>query len=262
MATRWHYQRLNVELGPVGFDELVRLVRAEGLGADDLVREEWNSEWRPAALAVGLFHMAGRQDLFDKWEAEQEERRRAEEEARQAEEAARGAAEARGEGIDFDPDEPAWMRRLREVEAQRRAQEVDERAAREEELLATKLSIDIDEATAAALAELEAREQAVQPTRLARWVGRFASPATLHRVFRWGLTLVVPNVAAAAILSWSEVEAQRYPSRAAAAAETRVFPIWGACDQQMYYFLLFDTMLFVGVAAYLVARLLESLTED
>lgn len=256
MATRWHYQRLNVELGPVGFDELVRLVRAEELGADDLVREEWNSEWRPAALAVGLFHMAGRQDLFDKWEAEQEERRRREEEARAAEEAARAAA------LEFDPDEPAWMRRLREVEAERRAREADEREAREEELLASRLSIEIDEATEAALAELEAREKALEPTRLQRWAGRFASPATLHRIFRWGMTLVPPNIAAAAVLSWSEVEAQRYPSRSSAAVEMRTFPVWGPCDPQMYYFLLFDMMLFVGVAAYFTARMLESLVED
>lgn len=76
MATRWHYQRLNVELGPVGFDELVRLVRGERLAADDRVREEWNSEWRPAALAVGLFPMAGRQDLVEKWDVEQEGQRR------------------------------------------------------------------------------------------------------------------------------------------------------------------------------------------
>lgn len=255
MATRWHYQRLNVELGPVGFDELVRLVRAEELSADDLVREEWNSEWRPAALAVGLFHMAGRQDLFDKWEAEQEERRQ-EEEARAAEEAARAAE------LEFDPDEPAWMRRLREVEAERRGREADERDVREEELLATRLSIEIDDATAAALAELEAREKALEPPRLQRWVGRFASPATLHRIFRWGMTLVPPNVAAAAILSWSEVEAQRYPSRATGAVETRVFPIWGACDQQMYYFLLCDVMIACGIASHLLARKLESYTDD
>lgn len=256
MATQWLYQARGEKLGPVGFDELVRLVRAEQVGADDLVREEWNSEWRPAALAVGLFHMAGRQDLVDKWEAEQEEQRRREEEARAAETAARGAE------LDFDPDEPAWMRRLREVEAQRRAEEAEQRDAMQEELLASRLSIEIDEATAAALAEFEAREKALEPTWLARWMGGWASPATLHRVFRWGMTLAVPNLAAAAILNWSEVEAQRYPTRSSAAVATRTFPVWGPCEPTMYFFLLFDAMLFVGVAAYLAARILESLTED
>lgn len=257
MATRWHYQRLNVELGPVGFDELVRLVRAEELSADDLVREEWNSEWRPAALAVGLFHMAGRQDLVEKWEAEQEEqRRRDEDEARAAAEAA-AATE-----LDFDPDEPAWMRRLREVEAQRRAHAAEDRAQREAELAQAATRIEIDETLQAALAELEVREHALEPGRLRRCWGRLTRGPVLHGVYRWGLTLTIPNLAAAVILSWSEVQAQRLPDRVSLTSGIRAFPFWGPCEPTMYFFLLFDAMLFVGVAAYFTARILESLTED
>ena len=79
MATAWHYQSTTASDGPVSFQALVQLVRNGDLTTGDLVREEWNDDWRPAALAVGLFHMAGREDLVEQWEAEQ--RRMAEEQA-------------------------------------------------------------------------------------------------------------------------------------------------------------------------------------
>ncbi|MFV0443838.1 MAG: DUF4339 domain-containing protein [Planctomycetaceae bacterium] len=253
MATLWHYRRTDSELGPVGFHELVKLVRAEQLRADDLVREEWNSEWRPAALAVGLFHMAGRQDLVDKWEAEQEELRRQEEAAR----AATGAAVAEEE-----EEEPAWQKRLREVEAERAELEEAQRAEREAELAANATRTEIDETLAAALEEIEERERALQPTRWQRLWGAISTPETAHFAFRWLPTLVVPNLLAWQILQWSEVAAQRFPQRQAPSTGMRHFPVWGECDSAMYFFLLFDTMLVGGIAAYCFARILESVADD
>lgn len=248
MASQWYFQRLSVELGPVGFDELIRMVRVKELGADDLVREDWNSEWRPAALAIGLFHMAGRKDLLAKWEAEQEELRRQEEEARAAAERA----------LEEEQEEASWERRLREVEAERLEQE----AERAEELLASRMEIQIDEATAAALAEIEARERELEPGRWGRLWQRLTSSEALRRGYRWGVAIVVPNIVAATILQWSHETAQRLPDRKAIAAGLKAFPLWGLCDPPMYFFLLFDVMLFTGVAAYFVARILESLAED
>lgn len=69
MATKWFYRHSHHVEGPVPFADLVMKVRQHQLQADDLVREDWNSEWRPAALAVGLFHMAGRAELVIEWEA-------------------------------------------------------------------------------------------------------------------------------------------------------------------------------------------------
>jgi hypothetical protein len=139
---------------------------------------------------------------------------------------------------------------------------LEQRDALQEELLASRLSIEIDAATAAALAELEARERALEPTRLRRWWGRLTSGPVLHGVYRWGLTLTVPNLAAAAILSWSEYEAQRLPDRTTLTSGIRAFPFWGPCEPTMYLFLLFDAILFVGVVAYCTARMLEALAED
>ncbi|MFV0442774.1 MAG: GYF domain-containing protein [Planctomycetaceae bacterium] len=251
MATLWHCRRLKSDLGPVGFHDLVKLVRAEQLAADDLVREEWNSEWRPAALAVGLFHMAGRQDLVDKWEAEQEELRRQEETARLA-----------AEGAAAEENEAAWQKRLREVEAEREALEAAEREEREAELAANATSTEIDETLAAALAEIEEREKALQPTRWQRLWGAFANPETARLAFRWLPTLAVPNLIAWQILQWSEVEAQRFPDRQSLSSGMRNFPVWGECDSGMYFFLLFDVMLVGGIAAYCIARILESVADD
>jgi hypothetical protein len=228
---------------------LVQFVRAEQLAADDLVREEWNPEWRPAALAVGLFHMAGRQDLFDRWEAEQAELRRQEEEAR-------AAAAAGGE------DEPSWQKRLREVEAEHAALLAAERAEREAELAANATRTEIDETLAAALEEIEARDREFEPTRLQRLWRTVANPETAHVMFRWLPTLVVPNVLAWWILAWSEVEAQRFPDRSTLASGLRQFPGWGPCDSGMYFFLLFDAMLVGGIAAHCIARILERYADD
>ena len=251
MATLWHYRRFDDELGPVRFHELVQLVRMEQLAADDVVREEWNSEWRPAALAVGLFHMAGRDDLVAKWEAEQEELRREEEAARLA-----------AEGAAADGYEAAWQKRLREVEEELAALQAAERAEREAELAANATRTEIDETLAAALAEIEERERALQPTRWQRLWGAIVNPETAHRLVRWLPTLAVPNLLAWWILNWSEVEAQRFPDRQALSSGMRQFPIWGACDSGMYFFLLFDVMLVGGIAAYCIARILERAADD
>jgi hypothetical protein len=236
-----------MELGPVAFSELVRLVRADGLSADDLVREEWNQEWRPAAMAVGLFHMAGRQDLIEKWEAERREAEQNKQEAREAELAAANAAQPE--------EEPAWQRRLREVATQREAE-------RDEQWETASTRIQIDQALEAALEEIEAREKGQAPSRMQRWLGSAASPQTLHALFRWSVTLAIPNLAAAGILRWSEEQAQRFPDPQLLAAGLRPFPAWGPCDPQTYYFLLFDAMLFAGIVSYVAARSVESWTDD
>ena len=221
------------------------------LAADDLVRETWNPDWRPAVLAVGLFHMAGRQDLVDRWEAEQAELRRLEEERRVA------AAVQAAEEI-----ETAWQRRLREVQAEERERATLAQAERTAELVAQTTRTEIDSTLAAALDELDARERALEPSRWQRWRQTLQDPGTLHRVFRWGLVLAAPNLLAWWILRWSEVEAQRFPDRATLAAGWRPFPGWGHCEPALYFFLLLDVMLLGGVAAYLLARTLERYVED
>jgi hypothetical protein len=245
VAALWHYRRDDTELGPVAFSELVRLVRAEQLGVDDPVREDWNPEWRPAALAVGLFHMAGRQDLFDRWEAEQAEFRRREAEAR-------AAAEPLA----------AWQQRLAEVEAERAAHEAEAAAVLDAERMANAISTEIDATLAAALDEVESRERERAPTRWMRLRQSVAQPEMAHRLFRWLPTVVAPNLVALGILRWSEREAQRFPDPEQLASGLRAFPAWGTCDPPMYFFLLFDAMVVAGVATYFLARTVEQFADD
>jgi len=53
------------------------------------------------------------------------------------------------------------------------------------------------------------------------------SRETVITAFRWGMTLAVPNLVAFGILSWSNVESQRYPSRDKMQIVSKTFPVWG-----------------------------------
>jgi hypothetical protein len=243
MAALWHYQRLGSESEPIRFHDLVALVRTEQLAADDLVREDWNPEWRPAALAVGLFHMAGREDLVARWEAEQAElRRRAEEEL--------AAAQARDQ---------QWS----DEEFEAGAEFADGAMSEEErELVAQATRSEIDATLAAALAEVEARERALEPTRWQRLRQSLASPALAQGLLHWLPTLALPNLLAWWILRWSNLELQRFPTHASLTSANRPFPLWGTCDPSTYFFLLFDVMIFAGAATYLAVRLAERYADD
>jgi hypothetical protein len=75
--------------------------------------------------------------------------------------------------------------------------------------------------------------------------------------------LVAANVAAFAIASWSETEAQRYPDKQTQVhVEKRVFPVWGECSEAEYGFLLVEVMIVAGAAGYGGARLLEAMADD
>jgi len=102
---------------------------------------------------------------------------------------------------------------------------------------------------------------------LPRWVEEVLdvvfSRETLITAFRWGMTLAVPNLVAFGILSWSNVEAQRYPPRDKMQVQPKAFPIWGTCSSEgEYTFLLIDTMLAAGIGTYVGIRWLEALAED
>jgi hypothetical protein len=107
MATQWFYQDGGQEQGPIGFRDLVELVRAGRITHVDLVRSSWKSEWQQADSVVGLFHMAGR----------------SEEELARAEHPAPAPPDPEPsfiEPIDALPvpeveERPSWMKRLFEV---------------------------------------------------------------------------------------------------------------------------------------------------
>ncbi len=244
MATLWHYQTSTDAAGPVSFRTLIELVRDGKLSADDLVREEWNSDWRPAALAVGLFHMAGRDDLFDQWQAEQERLAKTQEELDDLLESAPDHT-----------DEPSWQKRFREVEAQRRQAAAEN--ASEQELASVRQ--DAQEAIAAWEEEQDRKQQ--QAGGFLHGLGEIFSQETYRRLFPWGIGLIAANITAYAIMQWSETQSLRFPSAIPLEHGIRQFPVWGECTDMVYFILLTDAMLLTGIVGFVLGRILVSMAD-
>ena len=61
MASQWFCKVLGQEVGPVGFRDLVEMVRAGTLKEGDAVRRQGTSEWTRARDVIGLFRAAQKQ---------------------------------------------------------------------------------------------------------------------------------------------------------------------------------------------------------
>ncbi|QDU39564.1 hypothetical protein Mal4_39090 [Maioricimonas rarisocia] len=250
MSTFYRYRLHDAEYGPVGFRELVRLVRDGTISTDDPVIADWEDEWHPAAEVVGLFHMAGRKDVLEKWEAERRARQGISEE------------DVPEEATEAASDEPSWQRRFREVQQEQHAREAERRREQEFELAGRRTAAGIADSIAAAEDRLDQRDAARQPGRLQLMRESLFSASALHALFRWGMAFIAANMAAFAVLNWTETEALRFPERTARTPPPPVFPIWGECSQAEYLFLLMDTMLAAGLIGYGIARVLELFADD
>lgn len=250
----YFYQLEEQERGPVSFRELVKMVRDEVLFVDDPVRADWEKEWHPAATVVGLFHMAGREDVLAKWEAE---RRKAEQQ--------RIAAESRSDvGVD---DLEAMLQMAEQVAEQTwtdpslqdlndpesRARWRAEKAEREQQAATSGISDVISEA----VAESELKDSQREKNRL--WADLF-SQQSLKFVLRLGCGFAVANLVAWGIMNWTHQEQMRYPDRRSKVEH--VFPFYGSCSPGEYYFLMFDAMIFGGFVGYGGALVLESMSDD
>lgn len=275
MATRWRYRLSGREFGPVAFRELVSLVRNGTLRPDDLVRGEWEDDWHPAATVVGLFHMAQREDVWEQWQAEALQKSADESGAHDEHELAESVSQAGKENVDQGggdslpadlegsmPPQPSWLRRLREVTSRRSAAASARRDVQRLEADARRLERQIQDATSAAVARSE-RRRASRPFQ--QWQQALSSrfsPNTLRAVFRLAMALVVANLTAWGILSWSTAQSQRFPDPQALAQGVRQFPLWGACQPSEFLFLLLDAIAISGLLGYISARALESLTDE
>ncbi len=253
MATRYQYRLFDAELGPVAFRDLVRLVRDGTLGAGDLVKADWEQEWHPAAEVVGLFHMAGRTDVVELWEAER---------ANCIQEA--GDSGNLDEVLNHAEEEtPAWHRRWAQVQEQQKILEAEKAQELREQYEEAKSRQGFRDAISAAEAVLDRREASRRPGRLQRWREALVSSNSVHSGFRWGMALVTANLVAFGILTWSETEVQRYPKRGSASVlQQQVFPFVGKCSSGEYLFLLADAMMMAGLGGYGAARVLESMADD
>ena len=270
MASQWYWRNEQIANGPVSFRELVTMVRDEVVGEDDLVRPHYSLDWQAAASVVGLFHMAGRGDVLARWEEErrQEERARLES-LTAAERSDFGNASISLSDIEemlscaeslsnLDSEEPAWRRRLDEVDAERLLDEGERR----EELAGERFQQLKGDAIAAAIANLDLKEASLRKRRRGdSWSG-WGSRETFQRGLPWGLSFAAANLMALGILSWSDTEALRYPLEIGGAEHLQIFPIWGECSAGVYAFLLLDSVLFAGIAGYAGSQLLVSMTDE
>lgn len=279
MAATFLYQRGAESIGPVRFRELVRLVRVEELGADDLVKADWEEVWRPAATVVGLFKMAGRADVLARWEAE----RLAAEQATIRQDVTPLAAQAAGTeenaaegGLSFataaDLNQLLGLAPLHmEQEALPHAGQVGEleRAADEAAYCDTRVDDTapgnprgMQSAIDAAMEEAEAKEVSREKAQRPSIWSRFDVTGLGAGTLRWGSVLLFANLTAIGILSWSELQAQRFPERSAQVARAEIFPLWGRCSPREYAFLFTDSIAVAGFCGFLVARCIEQRAED
>lgn len=253
MATSYYYRRDRIDHGPVAFRDLVLLVRSGQIGPDDFVCSDWADDWQPAGTIVGLFHMAGRDDVIAKWEAE----RRAEAE-RLAE------MESLLDGLTFENN--AGNAAAGDIVAPEPALSLSQLPNRStdeaEDWKAERLRRQIQATADAAVASAEARDKARQPGWVRRTVSTVFSRSSFHVAVRWGFAFLVANLVAWGILSWSETELQRYPSRKMMQADLKIFPIWGTCSPNEFAFLLIDVMIASGAAAYGAMVTLERMADD
>jgi len=253
---------------PIEFRDLVRMVRSGTVDADQMVREE-HGDWQYAGEVIGLFHLAGRTDVLELWE---EERRQKEELQRKAKMVAGFDGDmslddmesllAHADGLADEEEEPAWQKRLREVEAQRAAANAELAAANADESETARIQALKDKAIQDAMAATDGRYVKSRVARAWQDFSALFSSHTLHLMFRFGAAILVGNLAAAGILSWSETETQRFPTTNAEKASEMIFPFWGSCSEGEYYFLLFDAAILTAVIGYVGATQLERTADD
>ncbi|QDT33347.1 DUF4339 domain-containing protein [Thalassoglobus polymorphus] len=245
MAVEYHY-RLNGEIhGPITFRELVMHVREENLSTDDLVKADWDSQWIPAAAVVGLFHLAGRDDVLAIWEAEQQERQ----------------ASIAVVGTNEDPTQaasPEVGRFPRIPGSLDRSQILN---TFEDDRDDFDLTREIANVAAEAL-----NERSFKPKSLRRKIADASrslfSTAVLYRWFRFGSAIVSANLAGILIVNWSIANMQRFPKPGQSQTFPHEFPFWGECTPILFITLLVDTMLLTGFLGYWAARGVELILDD
>ena len=294
MAVQYYYQVAEAEHGPVSFKELVRLVSDGDVTVNDPVKADWQADWQPAAEVVGLFHMAGRQDVLEIWEAEEREQARL-----------REIAELPTSPAPDDAEQPPQSATDLSLQTECHAQptpestgdsSVDDQPSMEadegwsfsevfsecaaglitpEKLPQPGTTFESGQASfhrqeslfADAMREADARLRGrASPTRRSwfstTWLRRSKSARNISntkfptKLVQFGLPLIVANLAVAAVMYWSGLEARRFPRKDEQV--TMIFPVRGECSESEYQFWIAGTMLLTGALAFPVARSVAS----
>ncbi len=268
MSVEYHYQNAGRISGPVTFRNLVRKVRDGDLTVDDLVKPDWEEHWTPAAALVGLFHMAGRDDVLAKWEAEQQLK------SDSLQLSAIPDSEISVQNSLYEQDTPPetdWGARAVELQEQELVQQRKDYQRRqdkregEQSLSSPHSSARLANHISAATNAIDHRSKRHSPSRLARFFDKTQTlfhDEMLHRWFRWGSTFVVANVVGIEIVRRSIAQMQRFPQSGLQPSIPTSFPFWGECSPTLFFVLLLEAMLFAGIIGYWGARGLEQLVDE
>jgi len=228
--------RDQTEHGPFTFRELVQMVRHNELNVDDLVKADWEFDWHPAAEVVGLFHMAGRDDVLALWENEQ-----------------RKKAEERNSERDFAADSESESESTRSLHATGTPAPEDGWSMPQKSLAET-----LDEPS---LGGTPVAAENSKSSRTKQLIRSMFSQEGLRSGLSWGMAFVCANLTGYGVLNWAEREFSRFPGEINAAT-TRIFPVWGLCSHTEFAFLLLDAVIIAGILGYGLSRLLLAMAED
>ena len=258
MASRWIVYKQGE--ATLAFGEMVALARAGEIEEEDLVKADWEPEWRPAHTVVGLFYRVRRAVTESVVESQstgalQSDSLSSPETGFSFEDLAANLCLEAAEASEQTPTaDPRWMQRYREVTEQR----AGEVALPLPDAIPGTSSVRLlaDEAVAAQERRTAWREQ------LDRWQGRWSRGrefASSPVVFRVACALFVAVVVSLSLASWSRQTAMRFPKPGM--PDRYVVPGLGDCTPKEFGVVLVELALASAVVGYFGAKRIEGWAE-
>ncbi len=258
MASRWIVYKQGE--ATLAFGEMVTLARAGEIEEEDLVKADWEPEWRPAHTVVGLFYRVRRAETESVVEshtsgAPQSDSLSSPETGFSFEDLAADLCLETAEASEQTPTaDPRWMQRYREVTEQR----AGEVALLSSDAIPGTSSVRLlaDEAVAAQERRTAWREQ------LDRWQSRWNRSrefAGSPIVFRVACAVFVAVVVSLSLASWSRQTAMRFPKPGM--PDRYVVPGLGDCTPKEFRVVLIEIALASAVAGYFGAKRIEDWAE-
>ncbi len=259
MASRWIvYKQGEASLA---FGEMVALARAGQLDEEDLVKADWEPEWRPAHTVVGLFYRVRRTETdrltvpaptgASSTEASPSASLCSSETAFSWDDiSAELHLEAAGEWEQSPTADPHWMQRYREVTEQRASAAAQLAPVALPET--SPIHVLVDEVVAAQ------ERRAAFRARLFHWQGRWDRGRKLASspvVFRVACAAFVAVIVCLSLATWSRQTALRFPQPGR--PDRYVVPGLGDCTPKEFGVVLAELALASAVVGYLGAKRIE-----
>ncbi|RLS57605.1 MAG: DUF4339 domain-containing protein [Planctomycetota bacterium] len=256
MASFWFSQK-NESSGPLAFRELVEWARSGRLHEDDLVRAEWESEWRPARSVVGLFYSA-RRSVSERTitVTSRETSPRDSLTEKQVVEPSSSATEITRAPRDssetvLEPSPSRWQERIHQVrDGQHSPPPFSTAPPRTPPRDQVRVLVD------AAFANQQARQ--LRTNASSRWLSRIRAGIDRlrsPRVFRLACAGVLASAVCLLTIHWGRINATRFPR--AAAREEYLLPLIGYCSRFELGIVLVDLAVPVAILGYFAAKRIE-----